>query len=339
MGELAPILFRAWRHGGAWDEGRSDPEVLRIAADARDSSPVGVMREIVLDALGDLGEGGWVPWASLAGYLKSDDRIPGLTRLMRRWAERVQTDLIEPMEMARRIVHESLPALGILDLGEEESFADGAASSLTRRRTARGRALLPDRPLAGETATSKFLDTHVLRVGPTARIAAILAIAPFVEVARATDAVDLVVAPQTLARALSAGFDADALKQRIEALAPLPESLSRTLAQASVILGRASFTPAAGFLWVEDPNIREMLRTRRATSELFVDPSPPAGLIVAAGVDLDRLTRRCRTVGIEIMAEGQLVAVRVRTLPPGKQPAARNTPAPVIRNTPARGTK
>ncbi len=338
MGELAPILFRAWRLGGAWDEGRADPEVLRIAADARDSSPVGVMRELVLDALTDLGEGGWVPWASLAGYLKSDDRIPGLTRLMRRWAERVQTDLVEPMEVARRIVHESLPALGILDLGEEESFGDGEASSLTLRLTARGRAFLSDRPLSGDTATSKFLDTHVLRVGPTARIAAILAVAPFAEVARATDAVDLVVAPQTLARALSAGFEADALKQRIEALAPLPESLSRTLAQASVILGRASFTPAAGFLWVEDPNLREMLRTRRATSELFVDPSPPAGLIVASGVDLDRLTRRCRTVGIEIMAEGQLVAVRIRTLPPGKQAAVRNTPAPA-RTTPARGTK
>jgi hypothetical protein len=325
MGELAPILFCAWRRGGAWDEGRADPEVLRIAPDARDSSPVGVMREIVLDALADLGEGGWVPWGSLAGYLKSDDRFPGLTRLMRRWAERVQTELVEPMEVARRIVHQSLPALGILDLGEEQSFADGEASSLTLRLTARGRAFLSDRPLAGDTDTSKFLDAHVLRVGRDARISTILATAPFVEVARATDAVDLVLAPQTLARALSAGLDPDALKQRIEALAPLPESLSRTLAQASVVLGRGSFTPAAGFLWVEDPNLREMLRTHRATSELFVDPSPPAGLIVARGVDLDRLTRRCRTVGIAIVSEGHVVALRMRTSPPRRVSPARRT--------------
>ena len=149
--------------------------------------------------------------------------------------------------------------------------------------------------------------------------------APFVEVARAVEAVDLVVAPQTLARALSAGFEADALKQRIEALAPLPESLSRTLAQASVVVGRGTFTPGGGFLWVEDPNVRELLRTRRATAEMFVDPSPPAGLIVASGIDLERLTRRCRAVGVEIVADGEVV--RVRTMPP-----------PAVKPTPARGT-
>lgn len=121
-------------------------------------------------------------------------------------------------------------------------------------------------------------------------------------------------APQTLARALSAGFEADALRQRIEAVAPMPETLSRTLAAASVVLGRGSFVPACGFLWVDDPNVLELLRTRRSTAELFVDPSPPGGLLVSAQVDLERLTRRCRTVGVEILVEGQVV--RARTLPP-----------------------
>jgi len=119
------------------------------------------------------------------------------------------------------------------------------------------------------------------------------------------------------------------VRARIEALAPLPETLSRTLAQASVVVGRASHVPAAGFLWVEDANVREMLRTRRATQELFIDPSPPGGLLVAAGVDLDRLARRCRTIGVEILAEGQVV--RARTVPP---PAGRSTPPPTGRSTP-----
>jgi hypothetical protein len=72
--------------------------------------------------------------------------------------------------------------------------------------------------------------------------------------------------------------------------------------------------PAGGFLWVDDANVRELLRTRRSTAELFLDPSPPGGLLVSAQVDLDRLARRCRTVGIEIVAEGQVV--RARTMPP-----------------------
>ena len=227
---------------------------------------------------------------------------------------------VEPMEVARRIVHESLPALGLLDLGEDEDLprdpeADGERPPLALRLTSRGRALLGDKAPGSETQASKFLDTHVLRLGSGATVGAVLSIAPFVEVARAAETLDLVVAPQTLARALSAGVEADVLRARLEALAPLPETLSRTLAQASVVVGRATWQSAGGFLWIEDANVRELLRTRRPTQELFVDPSPPGGLLVSAGVDLERLSRRCRTVGVEVLVDGQVI--RARTLPPG----------------------
>lgn len=310
--ELARLLFVAWRRGGAWDEARTEPEMLRLPADQRDSSASGVVRDLVLEALRDLGENRWIPWPSLEGYLKTDHRIPGVERLLRRWADRVSADVVEPMEVARRIVLESLPALGILDLGEEDD--DDGTAHVALRLTPRGRALVQDKAPSHETTPSKFLDTHVLRLGPTARVSAVLGIYGFVDVGRAAETLDLVVAPQTLARALSAGYEADSLRQRIEALAPLPETLSRTLAQASVVVGRGSFVPTSGFLWVDDGNVRELLRTRRSTSELFVDPSPPGGLLVSPQVDLDRLTRRCRTVGVEILVEGQVV--RARTIPP-----------------------
>jgi hypothetical protein len=122
------------------------------------------------------------------------------------------------------------------------------------------------------------------------------------------------------------------LRARIEAIAPLPESLSRTLAQASIVIGRATWIAASGFVWVEDANIREMLRTRRPTQELFVDPSPPGGLLIAPGIDVDRLARRCRTLGVEILADGQVV--RARTIPPS---SSRSMPAS-SRTTPGRGT-
>ncbi len=326
--ELTRHLFLAWRRGGAWDEARAEPEVLRLAADARDTSPVGVVRELVLEALKDLGEGRWIPWESLAGYLRTDHRIPGLTRLLRRWSERVGVEMVDPMEVARRVVHESLPALGIVDIGEDSTRKDDDpdakdGTGITLRLTPRGRALLADKLPTAEQTPSKFLDTHVLRLGPQARISEILVIAPFVEVGRAAETLDLIVAPQTLARALSAGLEADVLRARIEAIAPLPESLSRTLAQASIVLGRATHVGAAGFLWIEDANLREMLRTRRPTAELFVDPSPPAGLLVAPGVDVERLARRCRTIGIEIMSDG--VVVRARTMPPPRMTPGKGT--------------
>jgi hypothetical protein len=304
--ELAQLLFNAWRHGGAWDEARLEPEMLRLPAEQRDTSASSVVRELVLEALRDLGESRWIPWTSLEGYLATDHRIPGVDRLLRRWAERVGVEVPAPMEVARRIVLESLPALGILDLGEDDSD-DGGQPQIALRLTPRGRALVADKTPAHDGEASKFLDTHVLRLGPTAKVSAVLAINGFVDVGRVAEALDLVVAPQTLARALSAGYEAEALRIRIEAIAPLPESLSRTLAQASVVVGRGSFVPSIGFLWVDDPNVRELLRTRRSTSELFVEPSPQGGLLVSAQVDLERLARRCRTVGVEVTVEGQVL--------------------------------
>jgi len=314
--ELSRLLFDAWRRGGAWDEARTEPEMLRLPPDQRESSASGVLRELALEALRDLGESRWIPWTSLQGYLSTDHRIPGVDRLLRRWAERVGVEAPNPMDVARRIVLESLPALGILDLGEDDGDDDAEESGprIALRLTPRGRALLADKtpPVNGEP--SKFLDTHVLRLGPTAKVSAVLAINGFVDVGRVAETLDLVVAPQTLARALSAGYEADSLRVRIEAIAPLPETLSRTLAQASVVVGRGSFVPSNGFLWVDDPNVRELLRTRRSTAELFIDPSPQGGLLVSAQVDLERLARRCRTVGVEITVEGQVV--RARTMPP-----------------------
>jgi len=315
--ELARLLFTAWRRGGAWDEARSEPEMLRLPNEQRDSSASGVVRDLVLEALRDLGESRWVPWPSLEGYLRTDHRIPGLERLLRRWAERAGAETVEPMEVARRVVLESLPALGILDVGEDDG--DDGQPQIALRLTPRGRALVGDKAPPHDNAASKFLDTHVLRLGPTAKVAAIFAIYGFVDVGRAAETLDLVVAPQTLARALSAGYEADSLRQRIEAIAPLPETLSRTLAAASVVVGRGTFVPTSGFLWVDDANVRELLRTRRSTSELFLDPSPPGGLLVSAQVDLDRLARRCRTVGVEIVIEGQVV--RARSMPPPATPS------------------
>ncbi len=312
LSELTSLLFATWRRGGAWDEARIEPEMLRLPPDQRDSSASGVVRELVLEALRDLGESRWIPWKSLEGYLATDHRIPGVERLLRRWAERASADVATPMEVARRVVLESLPTLGVLDLGEDDGDEEGPQIAL--RLTPRGRALVAGKPVPQDDAKSKFLDTHVLRLGPTARVASILGIYGFVDVGRANESLDLVVAPQTLARALSAGYEADQLRQRIEALAPLPETLSRTLAQASVVVGRGTYVAAGGFLWVDDPNVRELLRTRRPTAEMFLDPSPPGGLLVSPAIDLERLSRRCRTVGVEIVAEGQVV--RARTMPP-----------------------
>lgn len=306
--ELTPLLFATWRRGGAWDEARAEREVLRVASDNRDASPISALREMVLDALHDLGEGRWVPWQSLQGYLAADERIAGVERLIRRWAERASIEAPDVQEVTRRIALESLPALGIIDLGGAE---DIASAELALRLTPRGRALLAGATPSSDTVKSKFVEAHALRIGSSARVATVLGLAAFAEIGRVADQLDLLLTPPSIARALSVGIDGDALRTRIEAVAPLPDTISRMLIQASVVIGKASFVGASGFLWIEDTEVRELLRSRRPAAEMFVDPSPPSGLLIEAGVDLERLIRRCRALGVEIEADvGNLKAVR-----------------------------
>ncbi len=301
---LATRLFETWLHGGAWDEARLEPETLR-SQHPRDASPSGVLRAMVLDALRDLGDGRWVPWSSLEGYFSTDHRMPALARLLRRWAERTGTEAPSPLEIAKRIATESLPALGVVDLGDE-----GARSQTTLRLTKRGRTLLGSEPPARDDDPCMFIESCVLRVGKSTSIGAILALSPFVEIGRVEDTLELLLTEASITHALSGGHEAEPFRARLERLAELPDPLVRILDQASQVVGRATFLASAGFLWVDDPDLRETLRTRRSTSELFLDPSPLGGLLVAPGIELDRLARRLRSAGVELLHEGGVVRAR-----------------------------
>src|SRR5690606_33524714 len=86
--ELGRVLFEAWRRGGVWDESRDARELLRVSGEGREAGAVGVVRAIVLEALQELGDGRWAPWGAVAEYLEADARIPGVARLIERWAHR-----------------------------------------------------------------------------------------------------------------------------------------------------------------------------------------------------------------------------------------------------------
>lgn len=308
--ELNAALFGAWRRGGAWDEAREDGELLRVSGEAREASAVGVVRDMVLEALQELGDGQWAPWDAIVAYVSTDSRTPGLTRLIERWAQRIDVKPLSPVEIARRVALESLHVLGVVDLGEPDEDRGGG---LVLRITPRGRAFLQSTPSSAKHETSRFLDNQALRVGAAARVGDVVQLAPFVEVGSVSGSFDVSLTPQALALALSAGIDAEIIKERLEAVAPLPDPIARQLVQASAVIGRAELVETQGFLWVEDPEIRELLRTRRQSADLFVDPSPPSGLLVSPGVDLDRLARRCRALGVELLVDGEVYKARSTT--------------------------
>ncbi len=306
--ELGRVLFEAWRRGGAWDESREDGELMRVSGDSREAGAVGVVRGIVLEALQELGDGRWAPWGAVAGYLLADGRTPGVTRLIERWAQRAGLEARSPVEIARRMATETLHVLGVVDLAvaDEDSIANGPMLRITPR----GRMWLSDMPASTELEASQFLDNQLLRIGSASLVADVLELSNLVDIGSVEGAFDVVVSTRTLSAAIGAGIEPELIREKLEAVAQVPDPIARVLAQASTVLGRGEFVETAGFLWVEDPEIRQMLSTRRQTADLFLDPSPPSGLLVAPGMDLDRLARRCRALGVEIHVEGGVYFTR-----------------------------
>ncbi len=325
--ELSFRFFEVWREGGAWDEARPDGEVLRSAGAAREPSVVGVVRAIVLESLMDLGEDRWVPWEAIRGFVMTDGRAPGLSRLLERWAERCGIPAAEATlpRVAERIAFESLHLLGCVDVGGEESDAEQAPSPAklgsgsrgpvrggrrasggvearderTLRITSRGRHYLAGEP-APARRQSVFRDTQILRVGDDVRVAQVLSLVPFTELGRIEGQLELKVSTGTVQAALGAGLAAHVIRQRLAAVVTVPAEVAEVLTAASAVVGRAQLVVTPGFLWVDDAQVREMLRSRRATVDLFLDPSPPGGLLLAPGVDWERLVVRCRTLGVEV---------------------------------------
>jgi len=360
MNELGRQLFEVWTRGGAWDEARPDGEVLRAAGASREPSVIGVVRSIVLDSLVDLGEGRWIPWEAILGFLLTDSRAPGLARLLERWAQRCGVDPKEATleRVAERIAFESLHILGVVDVGEPD-LADGDAPSALASSPPRASAVAsaastnsaeddvdspdawePAPMAAGDNASatvafahasgvprilritprgraylssvtpavrreSSFRDSQVLRLGEEVTVAAVLALVPFVEIGRVDEQLDVVISTTSVSNALASGLEASAIRQRLESVAALPEPVARALVQASAVLGRAHYVSTPGFLWVDDPELRELLRTRRQTADLFIEPSPPGGLLLAPGVDLERVMLRCRTLGVEVVTDAE----------------------------------
>lgn len=324
LSEVGDLLYRCWRRGAAWDESRPNGELLRVQGEAREAGAVGVIRSIVVEALQELGDGQWAPWGAIAKYMAADGRTPGLTRLINKQEQKLGIELAEPVEIARRMAVESLHILGAVDLAEPDE-GDAVVGPMLRI-TPRGRAWLsgsvPDSDLSG----GKFIDSQTLRVGVAARLAHVMDLGPLTEVGNVEGDLDLILTPRTLALAIGTGIDPSVLRTRLELIAQLPDPIERQLAQASTVLGRAEFVASAGFIWIDDPEVRRMLSTRRSTADLFVNPSPPSGLLVAPGVDLDKLARRCRTLGVEILDGGAVHYAA--SAPPSRRGRRTDAPPP-----------
>jgi hypothetical protein len=207
-----------------------------------------------------------------------------------------------------------------VDIGDPDQLEHPSGSPMLRITT-RGRAYLSGRA-PDVQANSAYVGGHALRLGEEVRVAQALSVAALAEIGRVDGQFELVITPASVSGAVASGIDGTSIRSRLEAIAPLPEPIARLLVQASAVLGRAEYVATQGFLWVDDPELRELLRTRRQTADLFVEPSPPGGLLLAAGVELDRVVLRCRSLGVEVLSGGEACHTQSRSLSATRRNAA-----------------
>jgi len=339
--EAMRLLFNAWYKSGIWNEAHPGNDMGRAGKAEHDSGVLYSLRTLVLQALLELGHGRWVPWEALAGYLRTDARAAGLTRLINRWAARANIEPQPIAEIARRMTLDSLHALGIVDLAVAELDAGDLGSEdeepeaelgTTLRVTPRGLNLLSmvlakprqvaHEPGVGPREPSTMLDCNTLRVGDEVRLSQLLALSPFVEVQAIASGLELKITPGTVGQALAQGMDAARVAQLLAAVVAVPEETRLMLDRAGAVRGSIEHVACAGFLRTVDPQLRELLLTKRQTMDLFLPSSPPDGLLIAPAADFEQLVRRCRIVGIEVTSGGQVCRTSSTRPPPARSEAA-----------------
>jgi hypothetical protein len=317
---IPEALFAAWLEGGVWDEGRLEPEVWRCAK-PWPLSPARILRRVAVEALLELAADAWVPWSQLRTFVMADPRLIAIESQFQRYVVRTGETLLEPESALWRIVMHSLVVLGAIDLGDGE--APGETDSVAVRLSSLGNRVLRtanSQETGGETVAAPGPRTdasqppppcyeadRVLSVfaGSSVAVQAVLDVLEWAPVGQVQQQLDIELSMANFERALARGAEPETLRQQLNALAAPPPGVVAMLEAAASVEANADFVPAAGFVWIDDPELLQRVRSRRSLNRLFIEPSPPGGLLVAPGVDLDRLVIGCRSVGLDVLVEGE----------------------------------
>lgn len=305
LSELGARLYSVWLSGGGWNEALPNGETWRVADAERLRSPVAQLRMFVITALRELATDGWIPVSVIEQYVLGEHRVPGLERLLSRWSARTRTTCYSCKKAVRRILVESLFQLGCLDLATDEGTDVADAGSVLVRVSPLGKRLLRGSllpPKEDPAVGSTFQDAELV-VSDSATVSAVLSLGRYFDVASARPNLRINIDRDGVTRAVTDGIEPSELRARLEALAELSPSAERLFKQFSEVVGSAEYIPSAGFLWVADGTVRTLLATKKSTKALFVDPSPPGGLLLSANTDIETVTRRCRTLGVRIQAD------------------------------------
>jgi hypothetical protein len=287
VSDIANLVRGAYRRGGSWDEARQTPEVLRGAGDA--SSSVGtLLRTMLFDALDDSVRDRWVPVELLVRLVMEDPRTLGARRIHERARRERAGQFRDSLEDAlRAMLVESLPALGLADVGE-----DGAAVRYRVR----------DR-VAHDLNAEPSLSRSTLEVPATTPVYAVLGLADCAEpehVRSDSGAVLFNVGVNAIARARARGLSEAQIVERLKALG-LSAPFQGALGELATSLGsthEVETIALSGAIRVDDEGVRASLLADASLRRMIVDVDAGPWLLVKPDVDTARLMARLQRAGV-----------------------------------------
>lgn len=287
VNELAALVRNAYRRGGAWDETRAVAESLRAAGDTT-SSAGALLRAMLFDALDDSVRDRWVPVDLLVRLVLEDPRAAGARRIHERARRERSGQYRESLEDAlRSMLVESLPALGLADVGEDHSAI---------RYRARERA-------AGDLDAVPSLSRSTLEVPPSTPLHALLAFADCAEpehLRSDTGAVLFNVGVNAIARTRARGLGEAEVVARLEAMG-LEGPYTGTLAELTSSVSETREIDAHSVslaLRVDDHDLRGSLLADATLRRMLVDADAAPWLLVRPDADLSRLQARLQRLGV-----------------------------------------
>ncbi len=294
--EASQRLVAVWRRGGAWDEAAIEPDSFR-PGHPRTSRTTQLIREALLDTLALLPVGEFALVSDVQAVCCTDRRAiaaqRGLTRAVRAGQE-VRGSVLDVLGV---LLEHSLPALGLIDVGEVELGPVLRLSQLGRRWLEQSDALQAAGAPAGALAEAKaaagrgrWLGSLRLSCGAECESSAVVEVARFGEVWLDDQGVGIALSDAMLTAAADHDPDFAGLRAGLAALGLAPTSeLEAALERVTAQKPMCALLRTAAFVAIEDAGLREAVYRDKDAVGLWAAPPLSEGLLVKPGVSAARV--------------------------------------------------
>jgi hypothetical protein len=300
VADVGAALWRTYIHGGAWDETRVEPEVLRSGIVARATTAVVTARRVLLDALEVVAKERWATVEAVMEYAATDPRHAAVQRLHER-AMRERPGVFKgAVEDAwRAMLTQSFPLLGAVDVAD-----DGTAVRLVGRVLPGGTEMKvvtvkESRPTVSRTSLDVPSSVWMHALLDLADVGELDHVKP--EPVPGSLVFSLGAAALTRGRARGlTGQQVDARLRAIGMAQPFPAAVSELIVGLSDSR-EAKFIGCSGVIVAEDPAVRAELRADPSVRRMLVDLDVGDVLLVRPDADMERFQTRLARLGVRLI--------------------------------------